>query len=260
MIATAWVKGQTWAVVAALTLLVGCAATDGVDHKNRVIAQAVGSTIQLFNEREGGGRRAGSAVILSRDENTDRSVILTAAHLVEPPVPQSVYALSPETGEKIPADLIAVDVATDLALLSAEGLDASPVRLGRSAWLGDNIWVVAFPWGRERTVVTGVVSQIDAAATGGDRSSIEGAVRLIDASVSYGMSGGGVFDSRSGALVGVVRGYRTAQLSFGDSGFEPLQLPVAGETTVIPTADIVCFLESVGLSLVDEPTPLACQD
>ena len=26
--------------------------------------------------------------------------------------------------------------------------------------LGDDIWVVAFPWGRRRTVVTGVVSQI----------------------------------------------------------------------------------------------------
>ena len=223
-----------------------------------MIAAAVGSTIQLFNEREGGGRRAGSAVILSRDESTGRSIVLTAAHLVEPPVPQSVYALSPETGEKIPAELIAVDTATDLALLSATGLDARPVRLGRSAWLGDSIWVVAFPWGRERTVVTGVVSQIDAAATGGDSSSIEGAVRLIDASVSYGMSGGGVFDSRSGELVGVVRGYRTAQLSFGDSGFEPLQLPVAGETTVVPTADIVCFLKSENVQLPSKPTPVAC--
>ncbi|MCG8693917.1 MAG: serine protease [Minwuiales bacterium] len=258
MIATAGSKGRAWAAAAALTLLAGCAATGGTDHKNRVIAAAVGSTIQLFNEREGGGRRAGSAVVLSHDEESGRSIVLTAAHLVEPPVPQSVYALAPDTGERIPADLIAVDTATDLALLSATGLDARPVRLSRSAWLGDSIWVVAFPWGRERTVVTGVVSQIDAAATGGDRTSIEGAVRLIDASVSYGMSGGGVFDSRTGALVGVVRGYRTAQLSFGDSGFEPLQLPVAGETTVIPTADIVCFLQSESIQLPGTPPLAAC--
>ncbi len=68
---------------------------------------------------------------------------------------------------------------------------------------------------------------------------------MIDASVSYGMSGGGVFDSQSGQLVGLVRGYRTAHLSL-DSSSTPLKLPVAGETTVVSTRDIVCFLEAEG--------------
>ena len=50
-------------------------------------------------------------------------------------------------------------------------------RLRQEAFLGDEVWVVAFPWGRRRTVVKGVVSQI-AAPDGGDRG--RGADRRAD--------------------------------------------------------------------------------
>ena len=60
-----------------------------------------------------------------------------------------------------------------------------------SARLGDNVWVVSFPWGRRGTVVNGFVSQITDAWSSVPLP-LEGPAGLIDAAVSYGTSGGGV--------------------------------------------------------------------
>jgi hypothetical protein len=75
---------------------------------------------------------------------------------------------------------------------------------------------------------------------------------MIDASVSYGVSGGGVYDAR-GCLIGIVEGYRTAQVSYRDSNkdkdFKPrsFQIPVPGETYVVSLAEIRRFLQEVSL-------------
>src|SRR4030095_7838210 len=82
-----------------------------------------------------------------------------------------------------------------------------PVRRREVAHLGDDVWVVAFPRGRQMTLVSGTVSQV---GTGSDTDATEGPVRLVDTSVSYGASGAGVFDAETGELIGVVEGYRTA--------------------------------------------------
>jgi S1-C subfamily serine protease len=71
---------------------------------------------------------------------------------------------------------------------------------------------------------------------------------MVDASVSYGSSGGGVFDARSGELVGIVESYRTARISIPEMKERVLEVPVAGETTVIPAATIFRFLVDSGLS------------
>ena len=48
--------------------------------------------------------------------------------------------------------------------------------------------------------------------------------------------------------VGIVRGYRTAKLSFPGGGDESLNVPIAGETTVIPTSRILCVLQTAKLA------------
>ena len=59
--------------------------------------------------------------------------------------------------------------------------------------------------------------------------------------MSYGASGGGVYDERTGRLLGLVEGYRTARVSFnGDAQY--IDVPVPGETYVVPLADIRRFL------------------
>jgi hypothetical protein len=79
---------------------------------------------------------------------------------------------------------------------------------------------------------------------------VEGAVRMIDASVSYGASGGGVFDAATGTLVGIVESYRTARVALPTVPEKILDLPVPGETTVVGVPLIRRFLQSSGV-----PTP-----
>jgi hypothetical protein len=94
------------------------------------------------------------------------------------------------------------------------------------------------------TLVGGVVSQLN-----GDRADDpdSGAKLMVDASVSYGASGGGVFDAATGRLVGLVEGYRTARVSFkGDASSRYIDVPVPGETYVAPLEDIRRFLTDSG--------------
>ncbi|MEE8270252.1 MAG: serine protease [Alphaproteobacteria bacterium] len=229
-----------------MPVLAACATTGTTDYRGNVIADSLASSVQLFVERDGGARRAGSGVVLAVDGDGN-ALILTAAHLLEPPTEQSVHVVSPRTGDRVEATILAVDADADVAVLEVSGLQVAPVRFKADANLGDNVWVVSFPWGRRGTVVNGVVSQI----VDGDDDvpvPIRGPVGLIDAAVSYGTSGGGVFDSRTGMLVGIVRGYRTARLALPGNDTETLDLPIGGETTVIPTARILCFLRSADLT------------
>jgi hypothetical protein len=74
-----------------------------------------------------------------------------------------------------------------------------------------------------------------------------GAARLIvDALVNYGVSGAGVFDVRTGGLIGVVEGISTARVVA--QGLTPpwyIDVPVPGQTHVTPLADIRRFLGEV---------------
>jgi S1-C subfamily serine protease len=152
-----------------------------------------------------------------------------------------VYVKRPSGGARVEATILAVDEAVDVALLEAPGIAAAPVEFQAAARLGDQVWVVSFPWGRRETVVRGIVSQI-AADPASAALPLRGPVALIDATVSFGTSGAGVFDARTGRLVGIVRGYRTAKVALPGSQGHALELPIAGETTVVPTTTILCLL------------------
>jgi len=142
----------------------------------------------------------------------------------------------------VPAAVAFVSRDDDLALIETEHLDVVPVRLKMMSSLGDEILVVAFPWGQRFTVVRGVVSQV-ASLTGE-----AGPARMVDASVSYGSSGGGVFDAQTGELVAIVEGYRTAKVAIPEMQERVLEVPVAGETTLIAAPTIFRFLVDSGLS------------
>lgn len=240
------------ALLAAGLLLAACAPTPHPPAKRAVISHTLATTVKLFVQREGGVRRSGSAVVLSAGGPDADALILTTAHLLEPPVEQSVFLISSLLEERAPAEVVAVDPVRDLALVSAPYAAPAQVELAAGAELADEVLVVAFPWGRDRTVVKGAVSQISAESPVGGLPPVWGAVSLIDASVSYGMSGGGIFDRRSGRLVGMVRGYRTAHLSLSSEP-APVKVPIAGETTVVSTREIVCFLRSLDLERLVPP-------
>lgn len=227
-----------------ISVLSACASPDQTDRRGDIIAQALDASVQLFTDRIDGANRAGSGVVLATEPD-GTALILTAAHLLEPITDQIVEVVSPRTGARVGATILTSDADIDVAIIEARGLPVHPATLKANARLGDDVWVISFPWGRRGTVVNGIVSQI---AGDGSVVPVDGSVALIDAVVGYGTSGGGVFDDRSGALIGIVRGYRTARLSLSGDQAQTLDLPIAGETTVIATSDILCVLDSAGLA------------
>ena len=215
------------------------------DHdRSEVIGRILASTVQLRSERDAGVRRAASGVVVATDPGSRRAWIVTARHFVDPPAQQEVYVRLPGRTSVTRAEIAFVSPEHDLAVITAGPLDVTPVHLKELASLGEEIMIVAFPWGRRFTVVAGVVSQI-AAPEG--QVLLVGPVRMVDASVSYGSSGGGVFDARSGELIGVVEGHRTAKVTVPAMRDRPLEVPVAGETTVVATPAILRILEDAGL-------------
>ena len=225
----------------------GCVSVPRAPERGDLIRRILASTAQLRSEREGGVRRAASGVVVATDAGSRRAWIVTVRHFVAPSRPQEVYVQLPGQERTVQATVTSVsadDVDLDLAIIEVANLDVTPVRLKETARLGDEVLIVAFPWGRRFTVVRGIVSQV-ASFLGEDL--VAGPARMVDASVSYGSSGGGVFDAESGELVGIVESYRTAKVEIPEMKNRVLEVPVPGQTLVIPTAVILRFVVESGL-------------
>jgi S1-C subfamily serine protease len=235
-------------VATALALAAGGCATGSRSARDDILRQIVPSTVQLRCEREGGTRRAASGVVVGR-EGTRRAFIVTTRHFLEPLAPQRLSVAIPGARQPVAARVLKVSDQADLALLEIEGVDVLPAKLKGAARLGDEIWVVAYPWGRRMTLSSGVVSQL--AADGG--VDYEGPARMIDVSVSYGASGGGVFDAPTGALIGLIEKYRTARVALPQSPDRVIEIPVPGETTLISSELIRQFVVEAGLEAFLEP-------
>ncbi len=202
------------------------------------------STVQLRSEREGGAQRAASGVVIASDRGSRRTWIVTARHFLDPPGAQRVYVRLPGHEDVVPGEIVLASRDHDLAVIVAEAAGVAPARLKQAAGLGDAVLVVTFPWGQRFTVVSGIVSQI-AGAIG--KVPLSGDPSLVDATVNYGSSGGGVFDARSGELIGIVESYRTAKVAIPTMEDRPIQLPVAGETSVLGAATILRALDDSDL-------------
>ncbi len=198
------------AIVAAL---VGGCAFAGFREPSReaVLQRILPSAVQIvIEQREGRRVRTASGVVLASRTTNQRPTcfVLTAGHAVSGIVGEKavyvVFGRHRGDGTRAQATVVVYrDTANlDLALLRVESDDCMPARAAGSPMLGESVWVVGFPWGRHMTLASGIVSQINA-----DQSSDrETASQLmVDASVSYGSSGGGVYAARGGALIGVAR-------------------------------------------------------
>ncbi len=234
-----------------LVLSTGCT-IHGLFSPSRedVIAQILPPSVQIVLERDGQRFRSGSGVTIAARRSTGRTecYVLTSGHTLSHRSDQDqvfiLFGRHRGAGKKEAASVVAQRDAgeMDLALLRAPTDECVPAHLGKPPSLGDPIWVVAYPWGRNMTLVGGIVSQVNIEQPDDGAA----APRLIvDASVSYGSSGGGVYDAE-GRLVGVVEGYRTARVSFeGNASPQYITVPVPGETYVVPLADLRRFLTQV---------------
>ncbi len=245
----------------ALTAVAGCALLPSRQpSREEVLQRILPAAVQVTLERDGRRIRAASGVAIAARAVPGTAAscyVLTSAHALkradEPRAEVYVRLGGPRgAGAKVRALVLARGDpdGVDLALLAAPAPRCAVARLGTPPGLGEAVWVVAFPWGRGMTLVSGVVSQLDTVG----RDEEPPSRLMIDASVSYGASGGGVFDARTGGLVGLVEGYRTARVSFKGSASGYIDVPVPGETYVVSLADIRAFLERTGyLDLVSAP-------
>jgi serine protease Do len=239
----------------------GCAGTwPWEPTREEVLQRLLPSSVQIVVERDGRRFRTGSGVAIAARPSMQGAdcFVLTSGHLLsrlsDGDQVSVLFGRDHGSGTKRRAMLLAQrdTEEMDLALLRAEAGECTPAPFGEPPGLGEPVWVVAFPWGRNMRLVGGIVSQVNSDQPG-DR---DAAPRLIvDASVSYGASGGGVYDGRGGRLVGLVEGYRTARVALqGSAPPQYVDVPVPGETYVVPLADIRRFLTETDHADLIAPT------
>ncbi len=141
---------------------------------------------------------AGSGVIISSD-----GYILTCAHVVS-----GASNITVTIGDKdYPATLVGEDSTSDVAVLKIDATGLTPATVGNSDGLkvGESVMAVGNPLGElGGTVTSGIVSALNRSVSIQSTSSVN-TMSLIqmDASVSPGNSGGGLFNM-NGELVGIV--------------------------------------------------------
>ncbi|PZS25033.1 MAG: peptidase S1 [Pseudonocardiales bacterium] len=171
---------------------------DAMDAYSTVVvrvAELVLPSVASLRVRTRRGQGGGSATVLSAD-----GFLLTSAHVVEGATTAEVAFAD---GTELPADVIARDPLSDLAVLRARGGVPPPVTLGDAATLRVGQLVVALgnPLGLFGSVTAGIVSALG-------RSLPTRAGRVVDeviqtdAALNPGNSGGALADS-SGRVVGV---------------------------------------------------------
>ena len=141
---------------------------------------------------------AGSGVIISSD-----GYILTCAHVVD-----GASAITVTIGDKdYTATLVGEDTTSDIAVIKIDADGLTPATVGNSDGLkvGQSVMAVGNPLGElGGTVTGGMISALNRSVTIQGSSSVN-TMSLIqmDASVSPGNSGGGLFNM-NGELVGIV--------------------------------------------------------
>ena len=141
---------------------------------------------------------AGSGVIISSD-----GYILTCAHVVS-----GASNITVSIGDKdYPATLVGEDTTSDIAVVKVDATGLTPATVGNSDNLkvGESVMAVGNPLGElGGTVTSGIVSALNRSVSIQGSSSVNTMSLLqMDASVSPGNSGGGLFNM-NGELVGIV--------------------------------------------------------
>jgi 2-alkenal reductase len=166
-----------------------------------VISLFEGPTSVLEDGGEGG---QGSGFVLDDD-----GYIATNAHVVTKEDDNSeeaerVFVQFPD-GNRVPAEVVGADLNADFALLKIDpqGLDLTPLQLGRSAELevGAPVAAIGSPFGEEQSLSVGVVSALDRNIQSLTRFGIGDAIQT-DAAINPGNSGGPLLDAR-GRVIGI---------------------------------------------------------
>ena len=163
---------------------------------------------------------AGSGVVISSD-----GYILTCAHVVDGASNITVTV----DGQDYTATLVGEDTTSDIAVIKIDATGLTPATVGDSDGLkvGESVMAVGNPLGElGGTVTSGIVSALNRSVSIQGSSSVN-TMSLIqmDASVSPGNSGGGLFNM-NGELVGIVNAKSS------DSDAEGLGFAIPGNDAI----------------------------
>src|SRR5205823_13142542 len=129
------------------------------------------------------------------------SYVLTNAHAIDPEDFKEPHLRVTVDDGPEPVEYFAEPVAVgevpnmDLALLAVRGamLPAAELAGDEELTLGDDVVVIAAPFGRPLSLSGGLVSQVDR-----DEKSHAPMMVKTDAAIAYGASGGGIYSVASG--------------------------------------------------------------
>lgn len=144
-----------------------------------------------------------------------RGYILTNAHVVADSVRISVKL---DSGEEYLAKIVGTDEETDLAVLKIDaGRDLPVVKMGDSgqAQVGDWVIAIGSPFGLNRTVTAGIISQTQRATPS---STLFQRFIQTDAAINRGNSGGPLVNMK-GEVIGVNSQIATTNGDFNGVGF-----------------------------------------
>lgn len=256
-------------IALAVALLAGCAGvqrppaaaapspTGG--HRRELVKRILRHNVRVFVMEGTVAKRTASGVVVGTElaSTGTSSFVLTNAHVVAPgKLKDPRYVVVVDNGvdslEYVGAPVAAGSVPEmDLALIQVRGVALEPVELATDdeLALGDDVLVVAAPFGRALSLSGGMVSQVER-----ERKSGAPTMLKTDAPIGYGASGGGVYSALTGRLLALVEGYRTAKVGFAvDKNDYSFDVPMPGETFAAPSAKVRRFLNSVGYGRLVSP-------
>lgn len=186
-----------------------------------LVAQVEPSVVTVLT-----GAGLGSGVVARED-----GVVVTNAHVVRG-AGQVELALA--DGARVPAEVVAADAYTDVAVLRAQREDLPVAQFRRELpQVGETVLALGSPLGFQNTVTLGIVSGVGREIPGAASRS-PALVDLIqtDAAISPGNSGGALVDT-AGRVVGINDAYLPPQTGAVSIGF------------AIPTATVLDVVEDL---------------
>ncbi|MFH0809393.1 MAG: serine protease [Pseudomonadota bacterium] len=258
-------------------------ARPSVTERSQIIRNIQASSVKIILGREDAKgavsdeQSSSGVVIYAENKPRPWSLVLTNAHAVKGhdtgPDPLGVYVTYVTTSGRriLPGKVLAEgDIqSVDLALVRVGGISLPAARFEpmEEVQLGSPILVASSPFGRELSITSGIISQLylsgppaldPVCATDTPREHCLDPKPLeeifkTDAPICYGSSGGGVFLTSSGRLVGLVESYQSADLIIRPKPGEQykIQIPVPGESFLISANKIKYFLGQHGFVLKD---------
>lgn len=235
--------------VAAMSCSTATVQSTGLPGSRRAtVAQVIKSSVRVHLLSGKELVRTGSGVVIHVEDASGAAVsyVVTNEHVAETKGvkdPSFEVLVDGRFGAKSHPATVLVEGRVpdqDLAVLAVPGVRLEPATVASDDELeiGADVIAVGAPYGKGLSVSGGMLSQVEV----GDG---EPTMLKTDAPVGYGASGGGLFDAHSGHLLGIIEGYRTAQVQVpGDTGGAgyTFDVPMPGETFASSIAKVRRFL------------------